>query len=131
MNAMGRDPENRAAFERQRRTPGEKVFHPLGRPVSAMSEQPVIAHANAEASGNPPQEHGHEERLPREEKYGCDRADVKKGNRGCGAPIDAIFGCVFLAQIDLSVFGIHGWWLLRRRNCSVNYHHSRGPGSAL
>src|SRR6266446_2204024 len=68
MNAMGRDPENRPTLERQRRAPGEEVFDPFWSLVSPMGQQPVIAHADAKAPGNPPQEHGNEECLPRKEK---------------------------------------------------------------
>src|ERR1035438_9445780 len=52
MNAMRGYPENRAAFERQGRAPGEEVLHPLGRFVTAMGEQAMVAHADAEAAGN-------------------------------------------------------------------------------
>src|SRR5258708_36875693 len=68
MNAMRGHPENRSALEGESGAPGQKIFHPLRRLVSAMRQQTVIAHANAEASGNPPQEHGDEERLPGKEK---------------------------------------------------------------
>src|SRR6266436_4918609 len=37
VNAMSRHPENRPTFERQRRTPGKEIFHPLRGLISAMS----------------------------------------------------------------------------------------------
>src|SRR5882724_6407915 len=68
MNAMSRDPENRSALERQRRAPGEEVFDPFWSLVSAMGYKPMIAHADAKAPGNPPEEHRNEECLPGKEK---------------------------------------------------------------
>ena len=56
MNPVRRYPENRAAFERQSRANRQKVLHPFRSLVSAVRQQPVITHANAEAPGNPPQE---------------------------------------------------------------------------
>src|SRR5258707_12289129 len=91
MNAMRRNPENRSAFESESRTPGKKLFHPLGRLVSAMRQQPVIAHADAKAPGNPPQKNGDEECFPGEEKQRCNRADVKQAHRDCSTPVNAVF----------------------------------------
>ena len=68
MNAVRRHPENRPAFECQRRTPGQEVLHPLRRPVSAMRQQPVIAHADTEAARYPPQENGGKKCRPGKEK---------------------------------------------------------------
>src|SRR5712692_7838888 len=66
MNAMRGHPENGSAFEGQCRADRKEVFHPFWRLVSAMSQQPVIAHANAQAPRNPPQEHRKEKSLPGE-----------------------------------------------------------------
>ena len=57
MNAMRRHPENRTAFERERGAHRQEIFHPLGSLVAAMGQQAVIAHADAEAARDPPQEH--------------------------------------------------------------------------
>src|SRR4029077_13657488 len=54
MNAMRGHPENRSAFEGEGGANRQEIFHPLVGFVAAMREQPVIAHANAQAARNPP-----------------------------------------------------------------------------
>jgi hypothetical protein len=56
MNAVRRHPENRATFERQRGANRQEVFHPFRGLVSAVRQQAVVTHANAETPGNPPKE---------------------------------------------------------------------------
>src|SRR5271155_2833945 len=68
MNAVRRHPEYRPAFKRQRRAPGQKIFHPLRSLVSAMRQQPVIAHPDPEAARYPPQEYGDKKCRPGKEK---------------------------------------------------------------
>src|ERR1700686_1274772 len=68
MDAVGCYPENRSAFEGQGGTPGQEVLHPLRSFISAMREQAVITHADAEAAGDPPQKNGYEECRPGKEK---------------------------------------------------------------
>src|SRR5664279_1168583 len=68
MDTMSRDPENRSAFKSESGAPGEKIFDPFRSLVSTVSQETVIAHANAEAAGNPPQEYGDKESFPGEEK---------------------------------------------------------------
>ena len=55
MHPVRRDPCDGPAFQRQRAADGEKIFNPLWGLVSTMSKQPVVAHTNAEAPGDPPQ----------------------------------------------------------------------------
>ena len=54
VNSMSRHPRNRSAFESQRPASRQEVLHPFRCFVSAMRQQPVIAHADPETSGNPP-----------------------------------------------------------------------------
>src|ERR1700677_5240327 len=68
MDAVSGHPENRTAFERHGGAHGHKIFHPFGRLVASVSKQEVVAHADAHASGKPPQKHRYEERLPSKEK---------------------------------------------------------------
>ena len=68
VNPVRRHPENRSAFERQGRAPGQEILHPLWRLVSTMGQQPVIAHADSQAARNPPQENGDEKCFPGKEK---------------------------------------------------------------
>jgi hypothetical protein len=42
-----------------------------------MREEPMVAHAYAEASGKPPEEHGDEERLPMKHEERGDGAEVE------------------------------------------------------
>src|SRR5260370_19147458 len=49
MEAMGRDPEERAALQCERATDGQDAFEPTRSLVSALGEQTVVAHAYAPA----------------------------------------------------------------------------------
>src|SRR5579863_501589 len=60
MNAMRGYPENRSAFKSQSCARSEDIFHPLRSSVTAMGEQPMVAHTDAQASRNPPQKHRYE-----------------------------------------------------------------------
>src|SRR5258708_29897289 len=88
MYAMHRDPEERSAFQRQRGENREKVLNPFVGLVSAMGEQAVISHADAEAAGYPPEQHGHCESLPAKHKKSDNGADMKGDHEeGCD-PVD-------------------------------------------
>jgi len=52
----------------------------------------VVAHANAEASLNPPQEHRHEKSLPGEEEECGNRTNMKQAHEGSGYPVDFVVG---------------------------------------
>ena len=78
MNAVRRHPENRPAFQRQRCADGQKIFHPLRSLESAVREQAVIRHADAQAARHPPQEDRDEQRLPRKEEKSRNGPDVKR-----------------------------------------------------
>ena len=56
VNAVRGDPEDRSALKRERAADREEVLDPLRRLVAAVRQQAVIAHADAEAAGDPPQE---------------------------------------------------------------------------
>src|SRR6266705_5175052 len=90
MNAVCGHPENGPAFESKSRTRSQNVFHPVGRSIASMSEQPVIAHANAKASRNPPEKHSYKQGLPGEKEQGCNRAKMKQRHKSGGYPIDFI-----------------------------------------
>src|SRR5581483_9435916 len=59
-------PEHGATFQGQGAAYSEEILNPLGRPVAAMGQQAVVAHAYTEASRNPPEEGGNRQRLPAE-----------------------------------------------------------------
>ena len=65
VNAVRGHPENRAAFESERRENGQDIFQPFGNFVSAMREQAVIAHADAQAGGDPPEKRWRRKKLSR------------------------------------------------------------------
>src|SRR5581483_5391083 len=104
MNAMSCNPENRPAFESESPANGQEIFHPLRSLVSAMSEQPVIAHANAEASRYPPEKKRDKQCFPGEEKQGDDGADVKCRHENCCDPINLIIVASAFEGCDLQ-----GW----------------------
>ena len=92
MNAVRSHPEDRPAFERQSRASGQEILDPLRSLVAAMREQPVVSHADAQASRNPPQKQSHEKRFPGEEKECGNRPHMKQGHKGCGYPVDFVIG---------------------------------------
>src|SRR5665213_694455 len=94
MLAVGGDPENRSAFQRQSGANGQKVFNPLGSFVAAMREQPVIAHSDSQASGNPPENYGRQYSLPTEEEKCSDRANMKCNHEKGGNPIYRLRKCL-------------------------------------
>src|SRR5579859_6392920 len=104
MNAMRSHPENRSAFKRQGRARGQEIFHPLGSLVSAMREQPVVGHADAQASRNPPQKHRNEKGLPGEKEKGSNRPNMKQGHKGCSYPVDFVIG----GWLAVQRFEFHG-----------------------
>ena len=77
MLAVDGDPEDGAAFQGERGAEGEEILHPLGGLVAAMREEAMVAHAYAEASGDPPQEHGDEEGLPMKHEERGDGAEME------------------------------------------------------
>src|SRR5882724_1112706 len=96
MHAMRCYPEERAAFQSQRGADGQEILHPLGSFVTAVREQAVIPHADAEASGNPPQEKSHCQPLPGEHKERNDCAYVECGHETSGHPADWFAKCSVL-----------------------------------
>src|SRR5271154_3101670 len=90
MDTVRGHPENRPAFERQRRAPGKKVFHPLRSLLPAMRQQAMIGHTDAEAAGNPPQENSDKKCRPGKEKQCRNRAHVKQSHGDRRAPIEAV-----------------------------------------
>ena len=99
MDAVRGDPEDRSAFERERAADRQEIFHPLRSLVAAVRQQAVIAHADAQAAGNPPQEHRDEECLPGEEEQCGDRANVKCGHETRRNPVHFIFFRLSFFQI--------------------------------
>jgi hypothetical protein len=87
MDTMGCDPENRSAFERERAAPRQEVLHPLRGPVTAVRQQPVIRHADAEHAGDEVQADGRHNRAEIDEEESCDREHVKCAHRNRGGDV--------------------------------------------
>ena len=110
MDAVRGHPEDRPALERERAAGGEEVLHPLGRLVSAVRQQAVVAHADAPAARDVPEEGGGGDRAPVEVEERGDGTDVV--NRHCddGHPVDALgyLAAVDLRRSDMSHYGDEG-----------------------
>src|SRR6266446_299060 len=104
MNAVRGHPENWSAFESERGADSQKILHPLRRLVAAVREQAMIAHADAQAPRHPPQEHGDEQCLPREEEKRRHSADVKRRHERRRHPIYfAVYRLSFFQAFQLHV----------------------------
>jgi hypothetical protein len=55
-----------------------------------MRVQPVVTHANAQASGHPVQESRHGDSAPVDHEKGCDGAGMKQHEDDCGEPVHAL-----------------------------------------
>src|SRR5258708_37833171 len=105
MNPVRRHPENRPALERERRAPGQEIFHPFRSLVSAMRQKPVIAHPDSEAARYPPQENGGEKCRPGKEKKCRNCAHMKQAHGDLSAPSEAIAVPPFFTIRAFSGFG--------------------------
>jgi hypothetical protein len=65
---MGRNPEYWSTFQSQRAAHRQDIFHPSGRLITAMCQQPMVSHADAKAPSDPPQHHRDHECLPAKKK---------------------------------------------------------------
>src|SRR3954447_16570771 len=90
VDTMRRNPEERTAFERERGAEGKEVLDGLVRLVAAMSQQAVIAHADAEAAGDVPEDCRQSQRLPGEKEECSHSTDVEGHHEGCGDPTDRL-----------------------------------------
>jgi hypothetical protein len=91
MNAMVGAPGNRPSFQSERAAQSQKVFDRFRGFEPAMGEQAMIANADAQAAGEPPQKDGDSERGPTEVEKGYDRADMKRQHEKRHRPVDWVF----------------------------------------
>jgi hypothetical protein len=96
MDAMRRYPENRSAFQSENGASRQKILNPLGSSVAAMSQEPVVAHADPQAARGPVKKQRDEKSRPRKEKQSCYRADVKQHHERSSNPIDFVSSRGFL-----------------------------------
>src|ERR1700760_1559000 len=87
MDTVSGDPGDRTAFESERAAGGQKVLQPDWRLVAAMGEEAMVAHADAEAAGDPVKDDGDGESLPRKHEESGDGADVEQNHETGGGPV--------------------------------------------
>src|SRR6185436_15940534 len=90
MDAVRRDPEDGPTLERQRAAEGEEVLHPLVRLVTAVREQAVIRHADAEHAADEVEDERRQQRAFRHEEERGERAHVERGHRNGGDPVQSL-----------------------------------------
>ncbi len=76
-----------SALEGKRAADGKEILQPLGAAEAAMRKQSMIANADAERSGDPPQAGGDGNALPRKMEKGNDRQHVIDDHDDAGKPI--------------------------------------------
>ena len=79
VDAVGGDPEDGSALEREAAAGGDEVFEPLRHLVSAMGEQAVIGHADADVDGEEVHDEEGGEILPGEAEERGEGTDVEEG----------------------------------------------------
>ena len=106
MDAVGGDPEDGTAFEGHGAAGGDKVFEPAGDAVSAMREQAMVCHADADVDGEEVHDGEGGEVLPGETEEGGDGPDVEEGHDDGGDPVDAsLLVCAAHAEVLLDAAG--------------------------
>jgi hypothetical protein len=89
MDAVCGYPENRATLKRESAAHGDEVFDPLWGLVTAMREQAMVGHADANVDGEEVGDEEGGEVLPGEEEERGDGSDVKEPHGDGGDPVDA------------------------------------------
>src|SRR3989475_3466199 len=88
MDAMRRNPLNRATFDRQHATGHEEIFSQFRHFVTTMSDKPMKAHADAKTAGNPVKNDCADHRRPAPEKESCYGGRVGDNEESSSAPVD-------------------------------------------
>ena len=113
MDAMGGHPEDGSALKRERGADGHQVFQPLGRLVTAMGQQAVVAHADTDIDSQNGEHQHHRKPLPREEEECGQGADVKEDDDAEREPVDARGDAGDAAHANLRTRGRRGCENLR------------------
>src|SRR5580698_7435652 len=98
MDAVRGNPGDGPAFEGERAAHCQEVLNKFRCHVSAMGQQAVISHADAEAPSDPPQHDRNDESLPSEEEERRDGAYVECSHKSSGQ-IDPL-GKRFVSSAD-------------------------------
>jgi hypothetical protein len=130
VDAVGRDPEDRATLEREGATDRQEVLHPLGGLVATMGQQAVIGHADAEAAGNEPHDDRGQHGAVVDVEKGGDGTDVERRHRDDRDPVVAVTGGG-LATVEGRDFdgGAHGALKMPRpapAHCNTSVRAPRG-----
>ena len=89
VDAMRGHPEDGSAFEGETAAGGDEVLEPAGDAVSAVGEQAVVGHADADVDGEEIHDAEDGEILPGEEEERGYGADVEEAHDDGGDPVDA------------------------------------------
>jgi hypothetical protein len=89
MYTMRYNPLNRPTFESHRAARRQKVFNYSGNFITAMSQESVIAHPDAETSAHPIKNNCRNHRRPAGEKERCNRSRMRDNQENSIGPIDS------------------------------------------
>src|SRR6185369_13932305 len=81
-------PLNWPTLERERAAGHKKIFNRFRNFITAMGQQPVKSHADAETSANPVKHYRRDHRGPAPEKESCDRRSMRKNQEDPVCPIN-------------------------------------------
>jgi hypothetical protein len=87
VNTVRHDPLDWSTFNRERPAGNQEIFHEFRYFVTAVRQQPVKAHADAEATRNPVKNGGSNERAPAPEKWRRESRHVDDHQKDNVAPI--------------------------------------------
>lgn len=105
MDAVGGDPEDGAALEREAAAGGDEVLDPLGGAVAAVREQAVVRDADADVDREEVHDEEGEQVGPGEEEERGNGADVEGSHGDGGDPVDAAL-LVLAAHAEV-LFDLH------------------------
>jgi hypothetical protein len=90
-----------------------------------MGQQPVIAHADSHAAGQPPKKNGDGNVFPAKHEQGCNRADMECQHEKRSGPVDG------LLKGTVSLEYAHGPSVLKTSTSAVTDHRSMSICDAL
>jgi hypothetical protein len=99
MQPMRGNPEDGPAFKGERTADSQEILHPPGSFVATMGEQAMVTHSDAQAPGNPPQQHGEQKGFPTEKEQGHNRANVECNHKKGCKPHDGLLKRLVTRQV--------------------------------
>jgi len=113
VNSVGRHPEDRSALERHGGADGHDVLDPLWRVITAMGEEAVIAHSDADIDGENVEDRHNRQPLPAEEEERRKGASVEDDDGSESDPVETLSYRSGTAQMD-EIAGGHIMSIRRR-----------------